>query len=236
MRRAFTTDDIGKRHQGAVNRLANAIPATRWDLFLAGEDDDENAVAYSEAAYGGPGNKAAFAGYAAQVAATIRIFWNNGRVAWFGNQGKREETDNPLGLEQWLDSDRTGWVHCFSHFVPSPSAYRVYVCARLDQTPTILRQILQTYNGHLYFKVAAHSEAQRRNDTIVSWHSDFQEARSWAELARANEGLLQGEAPAGTFGVSRSVAIDTNTPGDTSTHRLARAALERINKRNFREI
>jgi hypothetical protein len=215
---SFTTDDVGRRFKAAANRAADAIQV--------GTDP------YDAAAYGGPG-KAAFPGYAAQVASVI---YTDGRITNLYNQGLNQHTPNTFQVRPWLNAPGTFWVHCFSNNMPNQAPYRVYVCTRLDQTHSVLRQLLQGYNGSLKFKVAAHDEAQRRNDTIVSWHANLQEARLWADIARANAGLLEGEAPAGTFGGldTYAVGIDTEVQGDTSTSRVARAAQAEAGKRQLK--
>jgi len=134
----------------------------------------------------------------------------------------------------WLDRHDTYWVHCFSDNMPDPTPYRVYVCTALAHTHDVLRQLLQGYqNRPLYFKVADHREAQLRNDTIVSWHQSLNDARAWVDIARANVSLLEGEAPAGTFGGldTRAVGIDTEVAGDTSTSRIARAGQAEARRR-----
>jgi hypothetical protein len=214
---SFTTDDLGGRFRRAASGVA--------DRIQLGTDP------YEAAAYGGP-NKAAFMGYAAQVSAVI---CGDARVVQIHNQGRGQTTQVIAFSRPWLEQADSYWVHCFSNNMPNPSPYRVYVCAQLSQTHNLLRQLLQGYNGSLYFKVAAYAEAQRRNDTIVSWHANLQEARSWADVARANAGLLEGEAPAGTFGGldTYSVGIDTEVQGDTSTSRVARAAQNLVLKRQL---
>jgi hypothetical protein len=74
---------------------------------------------------------------------------------------------------------------------------------------------------------------RERNDTIVSWHQTLPEARRWADIAIANVGLLEGTAPAGTFGglITYSVGVDTEVHGDTSTSRVARAGVAQAQKR-----
>lgn len=218
---SFTTDHVNKRFEDAAERAA--------DRIQLGHDP------YMAAAYGGPG-KAAAAGYGARVGSVIA---GDARMVRIINQGRGARSGS-FGLAQlWLEREGTYWVHCFSDTMPNPARYRVYVCAALAHTHTVLRQLLQGYVGRpLYFKVAEHHEAQERNDTIVSWHQTQLDAREWANIARANAALLEGDAPAGTFGGidTKSVGIDTEIGGDTSTSRVARAAVEVTTKRLQKQI
>ena len=209
---AFTTDDIILRFKNASNRAANRIGLQ--DGTLIGIDP------YDAAAYGGPG-KAAAAGYSARIAAVI---YTGARITHIYNQGQGVDSNSLFDARPWLDGIDTYWVHCMTNNMPDPTPYRVYVCTNLAQTHNVLRQLLQNYNRPLYFKVAAHNEAQIRNDTIVSWHQSLADAKDWATIARANAGHLEGDAPAGTFGgiTTHSIGIDTEVQGDTSTSKIAR--------------
>jgi hypothetical protein len=213
--RPNTTDDLNRRFDKASQRVAKRIQL--------GEDP------YDAAAYGGPG-KAAFDGYPALVGAVIR---GEKRVHEIYLQGG-DTSPQKLHAVRWLELQDYCWVHCFSNNMPKPTPYRVYVCSKLSQTHNVLRQLLQEYAGHLYFKVATHAEAQKRNDTIVSWHQTFAEARQWANIAIANVSLLEGTAPAGTFGglITYSVGIDHEVEGDTSTSRVARAGFNKALLKN----
>lgn len=201
---SFTTDDLGRQFNETVGGVAK--------LARRGVDS------YEAAAYGGY-HKAGVVNYAAQVSAQIA---GDARIVSIFNQGTQQSTTNRRESLVWLDRDDTFWVHCYSNNIQQ-SRFRVYVCTALAHTHTVLRQLLQGYNGSLYFKVAAHAEAQIRNDTIVSWHPNIQDAHQWGAIAQANVGLLDGTAPAGTFGAfARSIGIDTEVQGDTSTSRIAR--------------
>jgi hypothetical protein len=207
---SFTTDDKDRHFVNARRQVADRIHTQGTSSYIA-------------AAYGGPG-KAPYPNYAASVAAVI---FQDGRITSILNQGRNSQSANKFWVDPWLNAADTYWVHCFSNNVPNPSAYRVYVCTRLDQAHVVLQRLLQGYNNNsLQFKVAAHQEAQIRNDTIVSWHSSINDARAWGDIASANAAMLEGEAPAGTFGLfnTRAVGIDTEVQGDTSTSRVARAA------------
>lgn len=217
--------DVGGRFRQAVGRTADRI--------------DGGADPYAAAAYGGAGKAPAF-NYATRVAAVIG---SDPRIVEVRNQGLQEIVNGMPSLnlgavaQQWLSSADTGWVHCFAANAPDPRPYRVYVCTALAHTHTVLRQLLQGYAGALYFKVAAYPEALRRNDTIVSWHATLAEANLWGSIAQASAQLLEGEAPAGTFGpFVRAIGIDSNVTGDTSTHRLARAAADELEKREFHRL
>ena len=205
---ASTTDDLNRRFKSAANRAADGIQA--------GDDP------YDAAAYGGPG-KVAAPGYAANVAAVIA---GDNRIIQIFNQGL-DAYHTPIFTQPLLNRGDAFWVHFFTNNLPNPTPYRVYVCTQLAQTHNVLQQLLQGYNAPLKFKVATHPEAQQRNDTIVSWHQSLADARLWANIARANAGLLDGEAPAGTFGGidTSAVGIDSEVAGDTSTSRIARAAV-----------
>jgi hypothetical protein len=214
---AFTTADLGKRFSDAANRAADYI--------------EQGIDPYQAVAYGGPG-KAAAPNYAAQVGLVIAT---DQRITSIFNQGRRETTAAIYQAREWLDRDDTGWVHCYSANMPNPSRFRVYVCTALPHTHSVLRELLQNYGGSLKFKVATHAEAQRRNDTIVSWHGTLREAQRWGTIAQASVALLEGEAPAGTFGpFSRAIGIDTEVTGDTSTHRIARAAEAAVERRSIK--
>lgn len=217
---AYTTDDINLRFDTAAGEAADEI--------------ELGADPYIVAAYGGP-DKAAFNEYAVRVGAVIST---EPRLIGIINQGAGRRTRLRAFSRLWLDQNDTYWVHCFSNNMPNPTPYRVYVCAKLSQTHNVLRQLLQNYNRPLYFKVASHSEAQVRNDTIVSWHQTLDDAHAWASIARANATMLEGTAPAGTFGGidTYSVGIDTEVAGDTSTSRIARAGEQEAMRRRERAI
>ena len=214
---SFDDTQLHHRFKTAANRAA--------DQIALGRDP------YDAVAYGGPG-KAGAPGYATQVCEVIA---RDNRLVSFYNQGQGLQTAVRGMVRPWLEGQDVFWVHCFSNTMPNPALYRVYVCAQLASTHTILSALLAGYqNRPLYFKVAAHAEAQVRNDTIVSWHQTLADARAWATIARAHAPLMEGQAPAGTFGGIDvpGVGIDSEVAGETSTGRVADAGLQKAISRS----
>jgi hypothetical protein len=74
---------------------------------------------------------------------------------------------------------------------------------------------------------------QRVPATILSSPATLNDAKAWINVAAGNVGLLSGRAPAGTFGglVDR-VGIDREIPGQSTTGKIADAALKNAQAKN----
>jgi hypothetical protein len=213
--------DLKKRQKTAAQNVATALT-----------NNPRLVDPYSLAAYQA-GLKPAAGGYPAAVAAVIAGYAGIVRT-W--NQRTNVQENRPFAnLPAWLAAGNTAfWVHCYGANPPANARYRCYVCADLGQAHTLLSAILNGFHSALYFKVADHDEATMRNDTFVSWHDTLDEAKAWAAIAKANPGMLRGNAPAGTFGGAgtTAVGIDEEQAGQTSTNKIAQAGVTKAVSKN----